>query len=105
MVLNIGLPKGSLLQTIYFELDKTQIKGSEIPKLETVLNTMKQQPGLKIEISGHTCALGEIDYNQILSKTRADVVCDYLAKQGIDRSRAYGSRLGLWFDAFRCRYL
>jgi len=44
---------------------------------------MKENPGLKIEVRGHTDNIGEKGYNQKLSERRADAVAEYMIKNGI----------------------
>jgi outer membrane protein OmpA-like peptidoglycan-associated protein len=48
---------------------------------------MKNNPGLKLEISGHTDNVGSYLANKKLSENRAKSVVDYLVKEGIDQSR------------------
>jgi OOP family OmpA-OmpF porin len=53
---------------------------------------MKKYPEMAIEISGHTDNVGSMAYNQRLSESRANVVKDYLVRNGIPAKRvgAYG---------------
>jgi outer membrane protein OmpA-like peptidoglycan-associated protein len=53
---------------------------------------MQQNPGIKIEIGGHTDDKGSDDYNLTLSEGRAQSVKDYLIEKGIaaDRMTAKG---------------
>ena len=44
-------------------------------------------PGLEVEIAGHTDDVGPSDYNQRLSEARAKAVYDYLVSKGISPSR------------------
>ena len=48
---------------------------------------LSENEKLIIEISGHADFLGEDEYNDKLSKARADKVVSYLASKGIDKSR------------------
>jgi len=74
--------------------------------LEKLLNTMRANPTLEIEIQGHICCQqGEEDgmdwgtHSMNLSVNRAKMVYDYLIKKGIDRHRlsyrGFGSRFKL----------
>ncbi|UII32979.1 OmpA family protein [Fulvivirga ulvae] len=77
----------SVLRNIYFNFDKATFKDesyNELNKLETM---MAQNPGMEIEISGHTDNIGSKDYNKTLSQRRANAVKDYLVKKGIDARR------------------
>lgn len=48
---------------------------------------MKDQPGLKLEVQGHTDDQGKDDYNLDLSQRRAETVVAYLGLFGIDTGR------------------
>jgi outer membrane protein OmpA-like peptidoglycan-associated protein len=77
----------SILRNIYFDFDKASFKTdsyTELNKLEAMLN---QNPGMVVEIGGHTDAVGTKEYNQYLSQKRAQAVKDYLTKKGIDTRR------------------
>jgi outer membrane protein OmpA-like peptidoglycan-associated protein len=55
--------------------------------LENLTGILKKNPGLKIEISGHTDHKGDAKYNLNLSQKRAESVLNYLVQQGISASR------------------
>ncbi|HEY5749139.1 MAG TPA: OmpA family protein [Chryseolinea sp.] len=77
----------SILRNIYFDFDKASFKTdsyTELNKLEAMLN---QNPGMVVEIGGHTDAVGTKEYNVNLSQRRAQAVKDYLVKKGIDTRR------------------
>jgi outer membrane protein OmpA-like peptidoglycan-associated protein len=48
---------------------------------------LKQNPGVNVQIEGHTCAHGTEDYNMALSERRANAVKEYLVNQGIADAR------------------
>lgn len=53
-----------------------------------------KNPGVKVDVSGHTDWIGTDAYNQALSERRANVVKDYLVRKGVEAGRistfAYG---------------
>lgn len=77
----------SVLRNIYFDFDKATFKQSSYDELNKLENMMSQNPGMEIEISGHTDNIGSKTYNKNLSQLRANAVKDYLVKKGIDARR------------------
>ncbi len=72
---------------VYFELNKSEIKGPAAVTLDRLANIFKEYPKSNILIEGHTDSSGSNEYNMSLSKRRAQAVSDYLIAQGIDASR------------------
>jgi outer membrane protein OmpA-like peptidoglycan-associated protein len=52
-----------------------------------LIDELKLQPTLRIEIAGHTDDVGDSKQNQILSQKRAQSVVDYLISAGLPRER------------------
>ena len=75
------------LQNIYFDFDKTTLKNESFPELNKVVDFLKQNETVEIEISGHTDSKGTNDYNINLSQGRSQSVVDYIISQGIDSYR------------------
>jgi outer membrane protein OmpA-like peptidoglycan-associated protein len=76
------------LINILFEFDKYEIPKKYEAEIAKVHNLMTQiYPKCKIEIHGHTCNMGEDDYNQILSENRANAVKKALTNRGIAADR------------------
>ena len=75
------------LKNIYFDFDKTTLKQESFTELNKVVDFLKQNSKLEIEISGHTDSKGSDDYNLTLSQGRSQSVVDYLISQGIVESR------------------
>ncbi len=57
---------------------------------------MEENPGLAVEIAGHTDSTGSAEHNQDLSQKRAEAVVEYLFSKGIETDRlistGYGDR-------------
>jgi len=83
------LKKGSkvVLKNIFFDTDKYVLKPSSNVELARLTKILKDNPDLRIEISGHTDSQGSNSHNITLSKNRAKAVVDYLVKAGINQSR------------------
>lgn len=81
-----------VLNNIFFDFDKATLRPSSFRTLNTLLSMMKRYPEMSIEITGHTDNVGTMEYNQKLSDSRANVVKDYLVRNGISMKRigAYG---------------
>lgn len=75
------------LKNIYFDFDKTTLKSESFVELDKVVDLLKNNPSVEIEISGHTDSKGGDDYNLNLSQGRSQAVVDYLISQGIDSYR------------------
>jgi OOP family OmpA-OmpF porin len=55
--------------------------------LDKLADSMKGQPGMRVEIDGHTDSVGNQDYNLKLSQARAKLVRLYLHEKGIKMDR------------------
>ncbi|MBA4057058.1 MAG: adhesin, partial [Marivirga sp.] len=75
------------LKNIYFDFDKTTLKTESYTELNKVVDFLKQNSSVEIEISGHTDSKGSDDYNINLSQGRSQSVVDYIISQGIDSYR------------------
>ena len=68
-----------IIEGINFDFDKSNIKPQYFPKLNNVVEVIRRNPGLKIEIQGHTDNHGTPAYNLPLSDRRANSVMEYLS--------------------------
>lgn len=75
------------LKNIYFDFDKTTLKTESFSELNKVVDFLKQNSHVEIEISGHTDSKGSDDYNLNLSQGRSQSVVDYIVTQGIESYR------------------
>lgn len=75
------------LKNIYFDFDKTTLQKQSFVELNKVVEFLKQNPSVEIEIAGHTDSKGSDEYNLNLSQGRSQSVVDYLISQGIDSYR------------------
>lgn len=72
---------------VLFDFDKAEVKSKYHPLIQNAIEVMKLNPGLTVEIQGHTDSYGTDAYNQKLSERRASAVKNELAKQGVDGKR------------------
>jgi outer membrane protein OmpA-like peptidoglycan-associated protein len=75
------------LNNIFFDFAKAVLKPESFPELNRIVDLMNQRPTLQVEIAGHADAMGPEDYNQLLSRFRADKVASYLIEKGIAKDR------------------
>jgi OOP family OmpA-OmpF porin len=75
------------LKNIYFDFDKTTLKKESFAELNKVVDFLKQNNTVEIEIGGHTDNKGSDDYNHNLSQGRCQAVVDYISSQGINSAR------------------
>ncbi|PIB37016.1 hypothetical protein BFP72_17210 [Reichenbachiella sp. 5M10] len=76
-----------VLNNIFFDFDQDELKTASYPELHRILEMLQSGEIEKIEISGHSDSIGDKDYNQQLSKRRANSVYNYFKSHGINTSR------------------
>lgn len=75
--------KGSLaLRNILFDTGKATLKPESSRELQLVIDVLKQDETLRLEVQGHTDNVGQVAANLTLSQQRATAVRDYLVKTG-----------------------
>lgn len=81
-----------VLRNVFFDVDKSTLRSESELELNKLVEIMKQNPSVSIEVSGHTDSDGDDSHNLELSKARAKAVLDYLVSQSIssDRIRSTG---------------
>lgn len=71
------------LKGVTFRTASARLTNASSPILDAAAKTLKSNPDLKIEISGHTDNQGEDSKNLRLSQVRANTVMIYLIRQGV----------------------
>ncbi len=71
------------LRNIFFDFSKYELKPESQVELDKVVQLMKDNPTLKIQINGHTDNAGKAADNLRLSENRARAVVSYLVTKGI----------------------
>ncbi|MBL7848418.1 MAG: OmpA family protein [Cyclobacteriaceae bacterium] len=75
------------LRDINFESNSVQLSDISYTELRRVIQLMKENPTLRVEVAAHTDDLGSENYNQSLSQQRAKSVANFLMENKIDPSR------------------
>ena len=74
-------------QTVYFELDRSEIHPDDLGKVEAVAGILAQDAQNKVLIEGHCDERGTEEYNRALGERRALSVRDALAGLGVSADR------------------
>lgn len=93
-ILKLHKNESIILNNIYYDLDKWNIRpdaGEELRKLAAIL---KQRPTIRLELSSYTDSRAPSSYNMILSEKRAAAAVDYLVVLGINRNRLVAKGYG-----------
>lgn len=89
-----------VLKNVFFDLNKSTLRKESFVELDKLVSLLKENPEIKIEISGHTDSRG--NNNQVLSEDRAKSVYDYVVSKGISAERlshkGYGSSKPVYSD-------
>ncbi|GGK83939.1 cell envelope biogenesis protein OmpA [Rufibacter glacialis] len=75
------------IENIYYDLDKWNIRPDAAVELDKVVQMLKDNPSIKIELGSHTDSREGHGYNQLLSERRAQSAVEYLVSKGIARNR------------------
>ena len=83
------IEKGEIirLNNIFFASGKYELLAESYGELDKLLQVLKSNSKMKIEISGHTDAVGADADNLTLSNNRANAVMNYLLGKGIAKDR------------------
>jgi OOP family OmpA-OmpF porin len=79
--------KAITLNTVYFDQSSPILRPESSLQLDELLEVMKQNPSIRVEIRGHTDNVGDFELNVKLSRDRCQSVVDYLIQKGINANR------------------
>ena len=83
----IVVNKSIVLDNIYYDLDKADIREDAALELDKLVIILKDNPNISIELSSHTDDRSSVEYNQDLSQRRAESAVSYILSKGIDQNR------------------
>ncbi len=79
---------------ILFPPGETDIADESLAAIDGIAEVLKQCPGAKFEIEGHTDSQGRESSNMAISQTRADAVVTALLERGVDMVFLYATGYG-----------
>ena len=85
------------VKDILYDYNKYDIRPDAAVRLDTLVQTLVDNPKISIELSSHTDSRGKDAYNLKLSQQRAEAAVAYIVSKGIAKSRitakGYGETL------------
>ena len=79
---------------VLFDSGKFSLRPETREKLAKISGIVLAHPGLRLDVEGHTDAIGSEEFNQKLSDNRAATVREYLIAQGINGDSVTARGLG-----------
>lgn len=96
---DIKEPVKMTFPVIYFSFNRITIRPSEVSKLKSILHILKENPEMKVTVTGWCDTRGSVAVNRRISRQRAQALKTWLVKRGIAASRI--SVVGKGSDASR----
>jgi len=81
------------LRNTHYDFDKWNVRKDAVPILDSLVTVLNEQP-ITVELASHTDSRGSFEYNDILSKHRAESAVSYLIQHGIDPKRITSKYFG-----------
>jgi outer membrane protein OmpA-like peptidoglycan-associated protein len=86
--------RSAVLNNLFFDSNKATLKPSSRTELARLVEFLRQDPSLRVEVAGYTDNVGTPASNLSLSQRRAQTVLDYLTSHGVPttrlRAKGYG---------------
>lgn len=76
-----------VLNDVLFDFDKSVLKEAGESETDKVIEILEEHEDDTLVIVGHTCDIGQSDYNEALGKRRADSIEEYMVDNDIDEDR------------------
>ncbi|QHL88542.1 OmpA family protein [Nibribacter ruber] len=98
-----AINKPILVENIYYDLDKHDIRPDAALELDKLVQTLIDNPNIKIELSSHTDSRQTDAYNNLLSQRRAQAAVNYIVSKGIAADRLVAKGYGETRLLNRCK--
>lgn len=82
------------LDNLIFEVGNSKIDPGSYSELDILVNLMKENPNMIIQLEGHTDYLGDSRANMKLSQQRVESVRNYIGSKGVAKSRVRTKAFG-----------
>ena len=82
-----SINKPNVVDNIFYDFDKATLRPESKTALDSIVQVLRDNPNVTIEMASHTDRWGSEEYNQKLSQRRAQSVIDYLIAAGIRPER------------------
>ncbi len=66
-----------------FGYNSSQLTDAQKRSLQPLIDELKANPDMVVEVRGHTCTIGTLERNQEISEDRANRVSNYMLSQGV----------------------
>lgn len=74
-------------QALLFERNSSAVRGSDVPRLNRLADSLNHCPGYRVRATGHSDGIGTRASNRRMSERRAQSVIDHLLRRGVDPTR------------------
>ncbi|WP_363319935.1 OmpA family protein [Duncaniella sp.] len=82
-----SISKPNIVENIFYDFDKATLRPESKGALDSLVQMLRDNPNITIEMASHTDRWGSDEYNIRLSERRAKSVVDYLISAGIPAER------------------
>jgi outer membrane protein OmpA-like peptidoglycan-associated protein/tetratricopeptide (TPR) repeat protein len=90
----IVINQSIIVDNIYYDYNKWTIRRDAALELDKIVDMLKKNPNINIELSSHTDSRGSDYYNNILSQRRASAAANYIILNGINAKRVIAKGYG-----------
>lgn len=82
-----AMDKPVVLPNIFYDFDRWELRPESRTSLMGLVELLRDNPNIVIELGSHTDARGALEYNYVLSQKRAQSVVNFLIENGIEPAR------------------
>lgn len=97
------LAKAFKINIIYFDLSNADIRPDAAIDLAKIVDVMKENPTMKVDVRSHTDSRYLRKFNQALSDKRAKTTIAWMKRQGINANRLSGRGYGEMQPVNKCK--